>query len=171
MTTSADADGQDVSDRRGDRYGSAHIVSPALISAADHYRKNFGWDVEIQDRRIELKLAAGLAAVSMPFHTGQYLLQTAGVLPGGPLLLLPGVPFRVCALVESDDVIVLEDELPDGIQYHSPPSTTFLPPSVLRRGVVKWLREPSPSDRWLPLASGVLFAFSRPWIGMQKRRR
>ncbi|WP_410604719.1 hypothetical protein [Amycolatopsis sp. lyj-90] len=151
--------------------GTPHRASPTLASAAEYYRENFGWTVETQERKLVLRLTGGLAAVSMPFKTAQLLLQTAGALPDGPLLVLPGAPFQVYALVESDDVIVLKNELPEGIRYHSPPSMALLPPTVLPRGAVTWLRAPSREDRWLPLASGVLSTISRPWVYSKGPRR
>ncbi|MFE5566558.1 hypothetical protein ACFQ68_16350 [Amycolatopsis japonica] len=137
-------------------------ISPKLLRAADFYQAKFAWDVEIQDNSLLLCLTGGLAAVSVPFRGGGHLFASTGAFPSGPLMLVPGAPFRVMALLESDDCVVSDKELPRGVLYHRPPTQVLLPPTVAPRGAVHWLREPSLKDRWLPVASGVIAALSRP---------
>lgn len=141
---------------------SAHDeISPKLFRAADFYQAKFAWGVEIQGNSLLLRLTGGMAAVSVPFRGGQHLFASTGALPSGPLMLVPGAPFRVLALVESDDCVISDKELPLGVLYHRSPTQVLLPPTVAPRGAVHWLREPSPKNRWLPVASGVIAALSR----------
>ncbi|KZB87981.1 hypothetical protein AVL48_18465 [Amycolatopsis regifaucium] len=137
-------------------------VSPKLLAAAQFYKANFAWDVEIQGNSLLLCLSGGMAAVSVPFRGGEHLFAATAALPRGPMLLVPGAPFRAFALVESDDCVVSDEELPKGVLFHRSPTKALLPPTVTSRGAVQWLREPSPKDRWLPVASGVIAALSRP---------
>ena len=137
-------------------------VSTKLISASQFYRDAFAWDVEIDGKSLLLRLTGGMAAVSVPFRGGEHLFASTGALPRGPMLLVPGAPFRAFALVESDDCVFSDEELPDGVVFHRSPTKALLPPTVTPRGAVRWLREPSPKDRWLPVASGVIAALSRP---------
>ncbi|MFJ8916101.1 hypothetical protein [Amycolatopsis sp. NPDC102389] len=146
----------------GTREAAHRGVSPRLLAAAEFYKANFAWDIQIQDNSLLLCLTGGMAAVSVPFRGGEHLFASTGAVPRGPLILVPGAPFRAYAIVESDDCVVSDAELPKGVLFHRSPTRALLPPTVTPRGAVQWLREPSPKDRWLPVASGVIAALTHP---------
>ncbi|MFC3456269.1 hypothetical protein [Amycolatopsis speibonae] len=160
-TFSSGADVKTTAGSNGMREAAYRGVSPKLLGAADFYRATFAWDVEILENTLLLHLTGGMAAVSVPFRGGKHLFASTGALPRGPLLVVPGAPFRALALVESDDCVFSDEELPNGVLFHRSPSRTLLPPTITPRGAVQWLREPSPKDRWLPVASGVIAALAR----------
>ncbi|GAB3746584.1 hypothetical protein GCM10027598_84980 [Amycolatopsis oliviviridis] len=142
---------------------AAPETSPRLQAAAEFYRGAFAWDVEIGERSLALVLTGGIAAFSVPFHTkNQHLFSARDAVPRGPLILTPGAPFRVHALVDASDFVIPDQDLPENVLFHRPLSKVLLPPTVGTRGAVRWLREPSPQERWLPLAAGVFSALSRP---------
>ncbi|AGM08020.1 hypothetical protein AORI_5437 [Amycolatopsis keratiniphila] len=161
-TTPSGAGVEMINGSSGLREAAHRGISPRLLAAAEFYKANFAWDVEIQGNSLQLCLTGGMAAVSVPFRGGEHLFATTGALPSGPLILVPGAPFRALALVESDDCVVSDEELPSGVLFHRSPTRALLPPTVTSRGSVQWLREPSPKDRWLPVASGLIAALSRP---------
>ncbi|RSN39908.1 hypothetical protein DMC64_36925 [Amycolatopsis sp. WAC 04197] len=137
-------------------------VSPRLLAAAEFYRANFAWDVEIGERTLALRLTAGTAAFSVPFQAkNQRFLSENAAISRCPLILTPGAHFRVHALVDASDFVIPDQDLPDDVHFHRPLSKVLLPPTVGARGAVRWLREPSTKERWLPLASGVFAALSR----------
>lgn len=131
-------------------------IAPKIQCAVEDYRSRLAWPVQVRDGKVTLPLTGGLAAVAAPFAALERLLVTDSELLEGPMILMPGATPRVWILAEAENLILTNEDLPPGVQFHSPPAWAVLPPSVLRTGTVRWLREPHAARRFLPAAAAVL---------------
>lgn len=129
----------------------------ALCRAADEYRDRLAWSVQVIGTSLVLPLTNGLAAVSIPPSMALLTLRNVKQLAGvGPTTVEPGFPGRVVFLVDANDLVVPQVELPCGVRFFGAPHAVALPPTSLPAGPVKWVHAPSARHRWLPTAAAVL---------------
>jgi len=130
--------------------------------AADDYRDRLAWPVRVIGTSLVLPLANGLAAVTVPPSMAHRTLRNVERFGGsGPVTVEPGDPGRVIFLVDANDLVVPQAELPPGVRFLCAPRVVALPPTDLLSGPVDWVRAPSARNRWLPSAAAVLAALPR----------
>src|SRR5882757_5032847 len=90
----------------------------ALCRAADDYRDMLAWPVRVIGADLVLPLTNGLAAVSIPPSMALLTLRNVKRFGGvGPATVEPGSPGRVVFLVDANDLVVSQAELPPGVQF------------------------------------------------------
>ncbi|MFT7837095.1 hypothetical protein Q5530_13180 [Saccharothrix sp. BKS2] len=124
--------------------------------AAEWYRHNLGWPVDIAGGGVHLILTGGLAAFEVPAHlAGGVLRRLSDLGAVGPVLRTGTDNDRVAFLCDVDDIVFAQADMPLGVRCPRMGAALPLPSP---RPSKSWLVAPDPDRRWLPSASAVLHA-------------
>lgn len=134
---------------------------------AGQYRRVFGWVVEQRDRRMQLALDGGMAALTVPQSIAVNAVQHLKRLDAcGPVLAVETERPYWIFLAEANGYIASGADLPAEVELLDCGRHIPVPCRDTRSAGLRWVVAPDPRRRWLPTLATVLLAIrSEPLLG------